>query len=205
MQKEQYETRSQIDEKIIASYQYGSRVYGCNTKDSDYDFIVVVDSDKDLHYSVNLTNNNFTVYSESVFIKKIQEHEISVLECIFQTNHDPYQLYFTLDKSKLRRSISAISSNSFVKCGKKLKQGDIYIGKKSLFHSLRILGFGTQIALTGRIVDYSAYNHYLYRIMDLETDDWEVYKKIFKPVYNRMKSNFRIFAPLEETNDSSRN
>jgi len=198
MSDQQYETRNNIDEPILKTYQYGSRVYGCHTSESDFDFIVVVESDKDLYYSVNYTDTNFTIYSESMFIKRIQEHHISALECIFQDPSDPYRKYFKLDKSKLRRSISAVTGNSFVKCKKKLAQGDDYIGKKSLFHSLRILGFGIQIALTGKIVDYSAYNHFLYRILDMQTNDWEVYKKIFKPTFNRMKTNFRTFAPLEE-------
>lgn len=201
MNIEQYETRKQIDEPILRTYQYGSRVYNCHNNDSDYDFIVIVESDKDLYYSVNFPDSNFTVYSESMFIKRIEEHNISALECIFQNPSDPYRKYFKLDKAKLRRSISSIASNSFGKCGKKLKQGDYYIGKKSLFHSIRILGFGIQIALTGRIVDYSAYNHYLYRIMETNSTDWEVYKKLFKPTFNRMKSNFKNFAPLETDKD----
>lgn len=205
MNEQQYETRKQIDEPVLKTYQYGSRVYGCHNKDSDYDFIVIVESDKDLYYSVNFPDCNFTVYSESMFIKRIQDHHISALECIFQNPSDPYRKYFKLDKEKLRRSISAVSSNSFVKCKKKLAQGDIYIGKKSLFHSLRILGFGIQIALTGRIVNYSAYNHFLYRIIDMNTDDWLPYQNIFQPIFNKMKSNFRVFAPLEaELNEQKR-
>src|SRR5690606_20681238 len=113
---------------------------------------------------------------------------------------DPYLKYFKLDKSKLRRSISGTSSNSFVKCKKKLRQGDYYIGKKSLFHSLRILGFGIQIALTGKIVNYSAYNHYLDMIMDKNTNDWSEYQKVFKPIFNHKKSEFRRLAPLEDGN-----
>jgi predicted nucleotidyltransferase len=194
---EQYETRQNIDEKILKVYNYGSRVYGCNTENSDYDFIIIVESDKDLYYTVEKVNCNITVYSESMFIKRIKEHNISVLECIFQFKNDPYLEHFNLNKERLRRSISGVSSNSFVKCKKKLAQGDYYIGKKSLFHSLRILGFGIQIALTGRIIDYSAYNHYLEEIMDMDTNDWETYKMIFKPIFNRMKTNFRVFAPLE--------
>jgi predicted nucleotidyltransferase len=196
-QEQVYDVRDNVDQRILRVYNYGSRVYGCHTEQSDYDYIIVVESDEDLYYSVEKTNMNMTVYSESMFIKRIKEHHISVLECIFQFKNDPYVKHFELDKEQLRRSISSVSSNSFVKCKKKLKQGDDYIGKKSLFHSLRILGFGIQIALTGRIVDYSAYNHYLERIMDMNTNDWEVYQRIFKPVFNRMKSNFRIFAPLE--------
>lgn len=197
-QEAKYETRKNVDESIIKAYKYGSRVYGCNTETSDYDYVIIVESDKDLYYSVTLPNLNMTVYSESEFIKRIKDHHITALECIFQEKNDPYQKYFELDKSKLRRSVSATSSNSFVKCKKKLKEDDFYIGKKSLFHSIRILGFGIQIALTGRIVDYSAYNHYLNIIMELRTNEWSDFEKIFKPIFNHKKSEFKLFAPLED-------
>jgi len=200
MDTNQYETRDNVDERIVRVYNYGSRVYGCNNNESDYDFIIIVESDDDLYYSVEKPRINITVYSESMFIKRIQEHHISALECIFQDSKDPYLKYFKLDKSKLRRSISGTSSNSFVKCKKKLRQGDYYIGKKSLFHSLRILGFGIQIALTGKIVNYSAYNHYLDMIMDKNTNDWSEYQKVFKPIFNHKKSEFRRLAPLEDGN-----
>jgi predicted nucleotidyltransferase len=198
-QANEFETRNNVDEKIIRTYPYGSRVYGCHTEDSDYDYILVVDShDANLTYNVNYTNTNLKVYSEAMFIEQIKKHHISALECIFQDKRDPYLKYFKLDKPTLRRSISAVSSNSFVKCKKKLKDGEFYIGKKSLFHSLRILGFGIQIALTGRIVSYSAYNHYLHRIIDMDTDDWKAFDSVFKSEFNRLKTNFREFAPLED-------
>lgn len=193
-----HETRKTITEPVLMTYPFGSRVYKTSEKDSDHDFIIVVKAEGDLTYNVRFTNTDFTVYSESLFIKKIQEHEIDVLECIFQRKSDPYLKYFSLDKGKLRKSISSVSSNSYVKCKKKLQQGDFLIGKKSLFHALRILGFGKQIALTGRIIDYEAYNHYYEKIMSLDSTDWDVYKKIFQSVYNKQKSDFRRLAPKEE-------
>lgn len=195
MDNKQYETRKQIDEKIIKSYRYGSRVYGCNTQESDYDYIIVVESDEDLYYSVNLIGVNYTVYSEPLFIKKIQEHHISIMECIFQSENDPYIKYFELDLEKLRRAISSVASNSYVKCKKKLKQDENYIGLKSLFHSIRILNFGIQIALYGKIVNYSSANVFLKMIMDIGAD-WDKLDKKFKPIYNSLKSVLKRLAPL---------
>src|SRR5437764_9853414 len=160
-----WETRDKITEQIIVVYKYGSTVYGThNHKTSDNDYIVVVKGDGEFSYDVK-DIDDYHVYSESAFIKKIEEHHIAILECIFQHEHDPYVKHFRLDKEKLRRSISAISSNSFVKCKKKLAEDDVYIGLKSLFHSLRILMFGIQIAKTGKIYDYSCANFMLPSIM----------------------------------------
>lgn len=192
----EFETRTQIDENIIKVYQYGSIVYGCATPDSDTDYIVVVESDDDnLYYSVNEGDADYTVYSEKRFIKRIQEHHISALECIFQSDNDPYIKYFKLNHEALRREISAVSSNSFVKCKKKMRDGEDYIGKKSMFHSLRILMFGIQIATHGKIVDYTCANTLLTTIMLCST--WNTINAICKPKYNAMKSEFKLLAPLE--------
>ncbi len=200
MDLSQFETRDRIDESMIRIYSYGSRVYGCHTEESDHDFIVIVKYDGELDYNVDssVLNSNFKVFSEQTFIKKIKDHHISALECIFQDENDPYLKYFDLDKAKLRRSISGTASNSFVKAKKKMKQGDYYIGKKSLFHSLRILGFGIQIAEKGKIVDYSAHNEYYKIIMGMTTNEWADHEEIFKEIYNHKKSQFRILAPLDD-------
>lgn len=194
-----YETRTNIDEQITVVYKYGSRVYGCHNKNSDYDYIAVVVSDnEDLYYSVDIASSNFTVYSEQKFIKLIKEHQISVLECIFQDENDLFVEHFELDKAKLRRAISSVSSNSYGKCGKKLKQGDTYIGLKSMFHSLRILNFGIQIAMYGKIISYSSANHFNKMVFDMNTDSWSMINKRFKPIHNALKSHFKKLAPLEE-------
>lgn len=197
-----YETRDEVTEKVLKIYNYGSRVYGVNKEDSDYDYIYIVESDNDhLYYSVEKENLNITVYSEQHFIELIKEHKVHILECIFQDMNDPYLKYFELNKEKLRRAFSSVASNSFVKCKKKLKQGETYIGLKSLFHSLRILSYGIMIAVDGRITNYSIANKFYDMIFEIG-NNWEMLESIFKPIYNSMKSQFRLVAPLEgEIND----
>lgn len=195
MNKNEFQTRTQIDEDILKVYPYGSIVYGCSTKNSDSDYIVVVDSDEHLYYSVREDEADYTVYSKPTFIEKIQEHHISALECIFQKDDDPFLKYFKYDAEKLRRNISAISSNSFVKCKKKMREGEEYIAKKSMFHSLRILMFGIQIANYKKIVNYKVANEILPTIMDMK--DWDEIKFTCQPIFNELKSAFKILAPLE--------
>ncbi|MDS7057105.1 nucleotidyltransferase domain-containing protein [Klebsiella pneumoniae] len=191
-----WEITNTIKEPIIKIYPYGSRVYGTATSKSDYDFMAIAKTkDTKLDYTFECDNVSVHVVSEHLFIKRIQEQHISYLECIFQNEDDEYQKYFTLDKEKLRRSISAISSNSFVKCKKKLKDGEDYIGRKSMFHSIRIIMKGIQIAEYSKIVDYGCANHYLKSVMAME--DWETIQEYFQPLYNRLKTKFRLLAPLE--------
>lgn len=191
-----HQTRKDIDEPIIKVYNYGSSVYGCTTDKSDNDYVVVVDSNEYLYYSVNNDEGDFTVYSKPLFIKRIKEHHITAMECIFQHEEDSFVKYFELDLESLRREISAVSSNSFVKCKKKLRDGDDYIGRKSMFHSIRILMFGIQIAQYGRIVNYKEANMFMPIVMEKNT--WEEIQAYFQPVYNKLKSHFKVLAPIDK-------
>ncbi|UUV45989.1 nucleotidyltransferase [Bacillus phage vB_BanS-Thrax1] len=191
-----WETKRNINENLLAIYPYGSRVYGCDHADSDYDFMAVADSqDLELDYTFEQDNVSIHVVSEALFIKKVKECHISYLECIFQREDSKYREYFELNLESLRRNISGISSNSFVKCKKKLAIGEDYIGRKSMFHSIRILMFGIQIAKYGKILDYSCANHYLETVMALH--NWDSIKAFFQPIYNSLKSEFKLLAPLE--------
>ena len=62
----------------IKVYQYGSRVYGTNKPDSDYDFIVITENEPN---QTNYTWDNIdvTVYSIKSFQDRIDRHEISAL------------------------------------------------------------------------------------------------------------------------------
>lgn len=186
--------RDLIAETILKQYQYGSSVYGTKTEYSDIDYIAVVDSCDVPRYSVT-GEIDYTVYSEDEFIRMIELHNISVLECIFQSEDDEYLKYFKLNSEKLRREISSVSSNSYGKAKKKIYDGEIYIGKKSLFHSIRILMFGIQIAEHGTITDYSCANHLLTDILNTET--WNELHLKYKPLHNQLKSEFKKLAPLE--------
>lgn len=196
---EEFEFRDSVDEKVLRVYDYGSFVYGCNTEKSDKDYIYIVESDNPkLYYSIEKEEYSISVYSEQMFIKLIQEHKIHILECIFQYPiTDKYTKLFKLDKNLLRIAISSVASNSFCKAKKKMKQGDTYIGKKSLFHSLRIADFGIQIATLGCISDYTSMNDTHKAIMSNPSTDWEDYKTIYQSRFNNLKSIFKVVAPLD--------
>ena len=182
-------------DKTINFYRYGSVVYKTENINSDNDFIIVYDQ---LESKKDIIKNNLqaTVYSRDEFKKLIIEHEISVLECLFlpfgykcEREYFP----FKLDKKQLRVAISSKASNSFVKAKKKLDQGDIYIGQKSLFHSLRILLFGIQIAKFGKINDFT-YNFDILLKNIMKYDDWKNLKEKYKPIYNTYHSLFKTLT-----------
>lgn len=198
--------------KVYNVYTYGSVNYETNTEKSDLDYIIIYDGEID--YTETIISNvggmtlNATLISIENFQIYLDQHRIDVLECYFlkeDYKHESIKFDFNLNLDQLRRSISAVCSNSFVKCKKKLNQGDDYIGKKSLFHSLRIADFGIQIAKEGKIISYTkpysdilnykTYKSLLTEIMNFNT--WEELKEKYQKISNNLRTEFRIHAPLK--------
>src|SRR5690606_13231950 len=115
-----------------------------------------------------------------------------------------------LNLSKLREGFSRKSSLSWVRAKKKfvLNGEDIYIGRKSLFHSLRILLFGIQVVKKGYIFDFTEGREYYDDIVRSEVPNgtvcqskltreelWKVYSKKYKPIYNKLHSEFKKMTP----------
>jgi hypothetical protein len=186
------------DSDIIAAYQYGSRVYDNVTYNSDWDYIFIVKTKTDEQFSDNLININF--FDEAGHRTRILNHEISALETLFLAPEfilkETYKFPFVLNLAMLRQSCSAKSSNSFIKSKKKLtvpKDYDLNIGRKSLWHAIRIIDFAIQIAKTGKIYDYSSCNDLYWDIM--KHSDWESLFETYKDFYNKILTEFRKVAP----------
>jgi hypothetical protein len=141
-----------------------------------------------------------TIYDCKRFQQRVDDHEISVLECLCLPKEHILQkemdFSWTLDLGKLRESLSAKASNSFVKAKKKFEvEQQPYIAKKSLWHSLRILKFGIQIAVNGRITDFAETNDLWKEILGNPSTSWEDYKAKYQTLYNNLKTQFRLVAP----------
>lgn len=186
--------------RVLNIYAYGSVVYGTyDYRKSDRDYIIVHSGNiPKEEFTLPFKTVNITSYSVEEFQKQINNHEISVLECLWLPDYLKYEeikFEFDLNKAKLRESISAKCSNSWVKGKKKLtlqESYNPYVGKKSVWHSLRISEFGRQIATTGKIYDYQAANSFLPEILDLLT--WEEINTKYKQVYNNSTTEFRKVA-----------
>jgi len=192
------------DDNVCAIYPLGSRVYGSHTPDSDHDYILVCWEYFDSQ------DINVHVYTVNQFKQALLNHEIQALECYFlhedliiKLNDTRHQQGFVLDKSKLRTSISTITSNSWVKGKKKLiiaGDYDPYLAIKSIFHSLRILDFGIQIATSGYIENYGFVNFVLTDLKKLaeqyQRDElWNVIDTKYRSMYNSKSSQFKGLCP----------
>ena len=162
-------------------------------------------------FSDNLINVNF--YSLKEHGDRLTGAEPSALECLFLPDEFKLKTVEAFDAvddkvrqlfgdknermmAALRHSFSAKASNSWVKAKKKLTVEKDYndtVGKKSLWHSIRLMDFGRQIAEHGSIVDYGSCNHIYDEVMYWK--DWtEMYDK-YKKMYNEYCTEFRKLAP----------
>lgn len=204
-----------LNNEIINIYPYGSRVYGTHniineyygyekTK-SDYDFIVVADC---AHTGQQYDAGDLTVhlYNHDHWGRMLQEHRIFAIECFSLPDElklmERKRFSFKLDHTALRKEISTVSSNSWVKAKKKIEvEEDYYTGLKSLFHSLRIPMFGKQIAIDGQINDFSIANHFwipiynnLFFLKESQTTEWNDIKEVYQPIRNEIMTEFRKYA-----------
>ena len=206
---------SELMKHVICQCCYGSTVYGTKTEKSDTDYIVIVDNDIDLYSYPNGifeyhdgNNNDYQFINESTFITMVMEYDIKALELLWlpkeyivKGDMSVYLQYFSLNRWKLRQVISKLSSHAYAKAHKKMtviEDYDLYKAEKSLFHSIRILIFGLQIAKYGKIVDYSEANKYMPVINGMKNSQWESYKEVFKPVLNQLRSELVVLCPKEE-------
>jgi hypothetical protein len=189
------------DPRILNIYRFGSHVYGTNNEKSDKDFILVTTTDKP-----EQTNPDIHIYTHIEFQQMLDSHDIQALECYFSdfaTIQNKQDFNFELDRGKLRVSISTVSNGSWVKGKKKLTvmyDYDKYLALKSLFHSIRILDYGIQIASHGKIVDYKKYNWFLEDLLELgnkyeHTELWEKIDNKYREFRNKMSTEFKALCP----------
>lgn len=200
-------------ENCLNIYRFGSIVYETNNINSDEDYIVVL-KDNSIYIPDDI---NIQCFTKEQFIFAIYNHDIQVLECLFLSESNiikqdiDFSKYFDLNLNNLRKSISTISSKSWVKGKKKLiisADYDKYLGIKSIFHSLRIIDFGIQIGLHGKITNYSSMNWLWFELLKLyekydRNELWDVISDRYKSLNNEKHSKFKILSP-KENNDYSK-
>jgi predicted nucleotidyltransferase len=180
--------------RVKAIYVFGSRVYGTSDYASDWDFRVIANT-SNTNQEIKSGDFNIHIQTPDQFQKLLDDHHPGALECYFAPDEfkilDDYEFDFKLVIPRLRHNFSHTSSNSWVKCKKKLEQDDYYVGIKSLFHSLRIPIFGQQIAKTGTIYDFSCANDIWYKIKSKNNWTWEELDSEFRVLRNNIMSDFR--------------
>lgn len=179
--------------RVLNIYLFGSRVYGNASNSSDWDVIIVAKTSSP-ETEIKTDKFNIHILTADRFQDGLDQHNIRNIECLMAPDwaklQEVYNFKFELKLNRLRHSISHINSNSLVKCKKKLNQGDYYIGLKSIWHSLRIVMFGIQIAKYGQIVDWTCAND-IWKELASKNWNWDEIDKRFRLLNNQLLSEFR--------------
>lgn len=207
-----------LKDKCLGVFKYGSSIYKTRTEKSDLDIIYIADTDKEIYEVYQSKDFPFcSSYTEKVdlhyiskesFIDLLNKHDIMALEVYYQMSEDQRLTFpFNLNLDTLRRSVSAVCSNSWSKARKKLEipEEDDYIGLKSLFHSIRILSFGIDIAKDNKI-DYLnvlidgekiSCSNFWHRLQQKYESGWRwsEFKAKYTPLQNANATEFRKLAP----------
>jgi len=181
--------------RIFNIYIFGSRVYGTYDDKSDWDVIMVANNSVE---STEIRNGlfNIHIYTPDKFKADLDWNRINNLECIYapdwaKIKEDISYDNFSITIDKIRHATSHISSNSWVKCKKKLTLSDDYkTGIKSLFHSIRIPMFATQIVKDGYITNFSCAN-WIWDKIKYSNMTWEELDNEFRKTKNETLTEFR--------------
>ncbi len=154
-----------IDVKNLKNlFVYGSRLYGTNHSESDFDLIVVADVSKE-HQNIFTNEFNIQVYSEAKYLSDLANNNFPAIEtlsipewAVIKRNLTP-----SVEISPLRVSQAGIKSameNLTEAKSSSGKLGQDYMVKKRLFHVFRKLLFTTQLIQFKKIEDFEAANEF---------------------------------------------
>ena len=183
----------------------GSQLYGMTNPQSDYDYLVINNSDNPYPHP---ENKEVEVWSRDLFMVKLVDLDLKALEVYFSNDYffkTYYGFGFNLNKSNLRRAVSAVVSNAHIKAKKKIRDDETYTGLKSYWHTIRILTMYVDLAKNGSF-DPRGYkdklNHIYEDIISMLNDPEPetLFKRLvekYDPLARELFHEFKLLCPLE--------
>jgi len=182
--------------KIRNVFIYGSRVYGYNREDSDFDIIMVAPN-LIKHTEIRGEKYNIHIVTPDSFKEDLlKNYKIAYLECVFAPEwailQEKEKYNLSLVKEKIKKEMLAQSFSTWRNAKQKMIEGDTIRGNKSAYHALKILKFGIQMIEHGKIVNFSECNE-LYKEFENENFyEWfqikDKYLEFKKQLEDKLKS-----------------
>ena len=161
---------TKFGETVLYAAVHGSQLYGTNRSDSDTDLYVVFEKEQKLtevgnsvsFYDEKIGSIDITYFSKDEFMEKIKLHDYYAMEAIFIPEHfiiigncNEFKKDLQIHPPHIRTSFGQICRNAWNRGCKKLTletdEIEILIGKKSLYHCLRIFIYADQLYRNGTI------------------------------------------------------
>ena len=190
--------------KVRNVYLYGSRIYGTAREGSDYDIIMIAShmlEHEEKRATVNGVLLNIHVITPDRFLADLKIHNIMNLECLFAPQWARLQeklvLPIEINVKKLIKNNLAQSASSWHGGKMKIQSYNIYKGAKSVFHSLKMLMFASQIAEANSITNFSIANHLFSELVDCDEFEWEYFREKYLPLKIELEEKLKSYAPHE--------
>ena len=177
-------------------YLYGSRVYGSNKEDSDYDIMMVAPHIFSRDQFIT-SKYNINVHIPDVFEDELRGHDMIALECLWSPDFarlkikEDYESKFILDIPKLKVKLLSQSHSVWHQAKMAIKDCDILRGQKRVAHALKILMFGIQIVENGKIVDFSEVAPIYKEVSDFNGLEWDDYRDRYLPLKKDLENNLK--------------
>lgn len=199
--------------KVRNVYIFGSRVYGNNREDSDWDIILTAGhmlAHEEKRVNIGTHKLNIHIYTPDKFAFDLKNLRMANLECLMGPDwaklqvKQTYKPEFTI--KGLIQNVLAQSFDSWRSAKFKMSQHDIRRGQRGVFHSLRMLMFASQIAEHEKITDFSEANPLFPEICDSDEYTWDYYKQKYLPKKVELEEKLKKFdIPVKPTNTVEKN
>eukprot|EP01080_Neovahlkampfia_damariscottae_P006718 gene6718-10883_t len=183
------------DGDIEIIFPIGSRLFENHNKDSDYDFIVVINTER-IYYKKEISEDNYTLLIESrkSYVQKLKNHDPNYLitlyipdeKVIYGEKIKQFELDYRLLYQKIieEKEYCLNKSKSFFEQNKR-------ISLKNLINSIRFISFGIQIFENEKIINYQIVNDLFHKIFSLDFEKWDDYYKKIVVYLNKLETNFK--------------
>jgi len=196
---------------ILNLYLFGSRLYNCHHKDSDFDLILITNS-KEIFLSTNAIETekyNINIFELHYFIFLIQENIVWAQMCCWIPKEFIWKetislnRFVMLDKKKLSNYTILDVSHCLVKSRKLIESDQKHIGLKNLVHCFREVLFSLEILTQGKISNFQIANEYFERIMKQKDKNWIFIHEKFYPQLHEFMTNLKNFRVISEKEENS--
>jgi hypothetical protein len=201
--------------EILNAYIFGSRAYGTDTEESDWDFIFVTkddfeyeldsfserqvfkinDNKKGERIMITTEEYNISLYKKSVFMKLVEENMIWVHFCI----HLPKQFIlkeefnfkeFPARFSQIQKSVLTESARCWRKSRNLFREKNFKKGKKLLVYTFMYIDWGIQLYQKNTIDDNSCAKIKKKQILFDESNEWQHFEDLYLKEYQELEDKF---------------
>lgn len=180
----------------------GSRVYGVNIQDSDWDITIVsneISGYRFIEFYIDGFNYDINAYSPEEFKARLERHEMKELEILSYPKEfvliESVKFNTEINRTQLINMVIKESDELWYRAKSKLdSKTDVYQALKTIWHSIRFLIFAEQILRYGSIEKIKAANVLRDPIVNSKQKSFDYFNNLFGELREKMKNelNSRI-------------